>query len=99
MYIESRGRFWSAKRSYNELFVPLSKNSAGSQLPLTLQYDSRLSGSLRYWMNKLARCADHEIGELLTLVQERFHIFEPEFAICHHAIRRLLRPVGRDLQK
>jgi len=50
-------------------------------------------------MNKLARCADHEIGELLTLVQERFHIFEPEFAICHHAIRRLLRPVGRDLQK
>ena len=38
----------------------------------------------------LTQCTDHEIGELLTLIQERFHIFEPEFAICHHAKRRLL---------
>ena len=38
----------------------------------------------------LTQCTDHEIGELLILVQERFHILEPEFAICQHAIRRLL---------
>ena len=38
----------------------------------------------------LTQCTDREIGELLILVQERFHIFEPEFAICHHAKRRLL---------
>jgi hypothetical protein len=27
---------------------------------------------------------------LLFLVQQRFHIFEPEFSICEHARRRLL---------
>ena len=40
--------------------------------------------------NRLKQCADTEISELLSLVQERFHIFEPEFAICHHARQRLL---------
>jgi hypothetical protein len=29
----------------------------------------------------LTQCTDCEIGELLILVQERFHIFEPEFGI------------------
>ena len=38
---------------------------------------------------ELARCTDYEIDNLLFLVQERFHIFEPEFAICEHARRRL----------
>ena len=37
----------------------------------------------------LKRCTDHEIGKLLVIVQDRFHIFEPEFAIIHHAKRRL----------
>ena len=36
-----------------------------------------------------AHCTDFEIGDLMLIVQERFHIFEPEFAICHHARRRL----------
>jgi hypothetical protein len=38
----------------------------------------------------LARCTDREIGELILIVQDRFHLFEPEFALCHHARRRLL---------
>lgn len=37
----------------------------------------------------LKRCTDHEIGKLLVIVQDRFHIFQPEFAIIHHAKRRL----------
>jgi hypothetical protein len=39
---------------------------------------------------RLARCSDREIGDLLSFAQDRFHIFEPEFAICHHARRRLM---------
>jgi len=39
---------------------------------------------------RLKQCTDDEIAELLNVVQERFHIFEPEFAICYHAKRRLL---------
>ena len=39
---------------------------------------------------QLARCSDREIGSLLSFVQDRFHIFEPEFAICRHAQRSLL---------
>ena len=43
--------------------------------------------------NRLRECTDREIGELLILVQNRFHIVEPEFAVCYHAKRRLmLRP-------
>ena len=38
----------------------------------------------------LAKCTDHEIGALLSLVEERFAIFEPEFGLCEHARRRLL---------
>jgi hypothetical protein len=37
----------------------------------------------------LAQCTDHEVGELMRFVQERFGLFEPEFALCHHARRRL----------
>jgi hypothetical protein len=40
----------------------------------------------------LTQCTDREIGELMVIVQERFHIFEPEFGICYHAKRRLLVP-------
>ena len=38
----------------------------------------------------LTQCTDHEIGELMVIVQDRFHVFEPEYAICYHAQRRLL---------
>jgi len=41
----------------------------------------------------LSHCTSHEIGELMLIVQERFCVFEPEFAICEHAKRRLpLKP-------
>jgi hypothetical protein len=39
---------------------------------------------------RLKQCADHEVGELMVIVQGRFGLFEPELAICHHARRRLL---------
>jgi hypothetical protein len=37
----------------------------------------------------LAGCTNVDIGDLMLMVQERFHIFEPEFGICEHARRRL----------
>jgi hypothetical protein len=39
---------------------------------------------------RLKQCTDHEVGELMVIVQGRFGLFEPEFGICHHARRRLL---------
>jgi len=39
---------------------------------------------------RLTKCTDREIGELLAIAHNRFHTLEPEFAICHHAKRRLL---------
>jgi hypothetical protein len=39
---------------------------------------------------QLAHCTDFEIGDLILIAQERFHIFEPEFGICEHAKRRLM---------
>jgi hypothetical protein len=44
----------------------------------------------------LPDCTDHDIGGFLALVQERFAIFEPEFAICDHARRRLLRGSAKE---
>ena len=45
---------------------------------------------------RLRQCTDREIGTLLTIVGDQFHIFEPEFALCYHAKRRLmLRPRRR----
>jgi len=38
---------------------------------------------------RLERCSDYEIGDLLSLVQDRFGIFSAEFAVCEHARRRL----------
>jgi hypothetical protein len=43
---------------------------------------------------RLNRCSDHEIGALLSFAQDRFHIFDPEFAICDYAQRTLLRSPG-----
>jgi hypothetical protein len=42
----------------------------------------------------LSHCTNHEIGDLMLIVQERFCIFQPEFAICYHARGRLLRSAG-----
>jgi hypothetical protein len=39
---------------------------------------------------QLEQCSDREIGDLMIIAQDRFHIFEPEFAICYCAQRRLL---------
>jgi hypothetical protein len=38
----------------------------------------------------LKQCTDHEVGELMVIVQKRFGLLESEFAVCHHARRRLL---------
>jgi hypothetical protein len=38
----------------------------------------------------LSDCTDHDIGGLLAIVQERFAIFEPAFAVCYHARQRLM---------
>ena len=40
---------------------------------------------------RLAGCSDHEIADLLSLVQDDLGIFSPDFAVCEHAKRRLLR--------
>jgi hypothetical protein len=46
----------------------------------------------------LSRQSDHEIGNLLEIVRERFGIFDPEFAICFHAMHRLLRSEDRGIR-
>ncbi len=38
---------------------------------------------------RLERCTDHEIGDLLSLVQDGLGIFSAEFAVCEYARRRL----------
>jgi heme oxygenase len=38
----------------------------------------------------LAHSTDRQLGDLMGCVLERFGMFEPEFAICYHARRRLL---------
>ena len=39
----------------------------------------------------LETCADHEIAELMSAMQESLGLFSAEFAVCEHAKRRLLR--------
>jgi hypothetical protein len=49
---------------------------------------------------QLSQCSDLEIGDLMLSVQERFGIFEPEFALCHHArCRLMLRNAKEQLTK
>ena len=38
---------------------------------------------------RLAGCSDHQIGDLLSLVQEGLGLFSPEYGVCEHAKRRL----------
>jgi hypothetical protein len=40
---------------------------------------------------RLERCSDGQIGDLLSKVQERMGLFSPEFSVCEHAKRRLQR--------
>jgi hypothetical protein len=40
---------------------------------------------------RLARCSDREVGDLLSMVQDGLGIFSPDFAVCEHAKQRLLR--------
>jgi hypothetical protein len=40
---------------------------------------------------RLERCSDAQIGDLLSMVQERMAIFSPEYSVCEHAKRRLQR--------
>jgi hypothetical protein len=40
---------------------------------------------------RLERCSDAQIGDLLSMVQDRMWLFSPEFAVCEHAKRRLQR--------
>lgn len=40
---------------------------------------------------RLEWCSDHEIGDLLSLVQDVFGLFSPEYAVCEFAKRRLQR--------
>jgi hypothetical protein len=40
---------------------------------------------------RLERCSDGQIGDLLSMVQERMAIFSPEFAVCEQAKHRLQR--------
>jgi hypothetical protein len=40
---------------------------------------------------RMTRCSDPEIGNLLSLVQDGLGLFSPDFAVCEHAKRRLQR--------
>ena len=40
---------------------------------------------------RLERCSDQEIGDLLSLVQDVFGLFSAEYSVCEHAKRRLQR--------
>ncbi len=40
---------------------------------------------------RLVRCSDQEIADLLSLVQDDLGVFSPDFAVCEFAKRRLLR--------
>lgn len=40
---------------------------------------------------RLESCSDHEVAELLSMVQDSFGFFSSEFSVCEHARRRLTR--------
>jgi len=47
---------------------------------------------------RLESCSDHEIGELVSMVQDCLDIFGPEFAVCEQAKSRLLRSTSKAAQ-
>jgi hypothetical protein len=44
---------------------------------------------------RLERCSDGQIGDLLSMVQERMWLFSPEYSVCEHAKRRLQRSTSK----
>jgi hypothetical protein len=40
---------------------------------------------------RLERCSNAQIGELLVKVQERMSLFSADYSVCEHAKRRLKR--------
>ena len=40
---------------------------------------------------RLSRCTDQEIANIMTVAQKWLPLFEREFVVCEHARRRLLR--------
>ena len=40
---------------------------------------------------RLEGCSDRQIGDLLSIVQDGLGLFSPDFVVCEHATRRLLR--------
>jgi hypothetical protein len=40
---------------------------------------------------RLERCSDGQIGDLLSKVQDGMGLFSPEYSVCEHAKRRLQR--------
>lgn len=40
---------------------------------------------------RLEKCSDDEIGNLLSLVRDVFGLFSAEYSVCEHAKRRLKR--------
>jgi hypothetical protein len=40
---------------------------------------------------RLDRCSDGQIGDLLSMVQDGMGLFSPEYSVCEHAKRRLQR--------
>jgi hypothetical protein len=40
---------------------------------------------------RLEGCSDGQIGDLLSMVQERMSLFSPDYSVCEHAKRRLQR--------
>ena len=47
---------------------------------------------------RLERCSDHEVANLLALMQDGLGIFTPEFTVCEEAKRRLLLSSSKTAQ-
>lgn len=73
--------------SVRELFEFLRKLTRSHELEERLQtlWIGALLGE------RLTRCSDHEVGDLLSMVQDGLGIFSPDFTVCEFAKRRLLR--------
>lgn len=77
----------SEQISVRELFECMRK-LAGSQ--------DLVEGLRTLWIGallgeRLERCSDYQIGDLLSVVQDSLVIFSAEFAVCEYAKRRLQR--------
>jgi hypothetical protein len=67
------------------------------------RYQRRLAGShdllkrlSTLWIGallgeRLEKCSDRQIGDLLFMVQDGLGLFSPDFVVCEHGKRRLLR--------